>query len=87
MKIIEDFNMLEDGEPYETLRTWKERLFSLPWNPFKSTKTVVPKVPSKQCLVFRDTVITHPEMARILRNTNFHGVLDTNPIINFKKVS
>jgi len=79
--------MLEDGDPYIEKRTWKERLFSLPWNPFKRTKTVVPKVPSKRVLVFSNTVIVHPEMARILRNSNFHGGLDTNPTINFRNIS
>lgn len=87
MKIIEDFNMLEDGEPHEEKRSWKERLFSLPWNPLKSTKTVVPKVPSRQVLILGDTVIVHPNMACILRNSNFRAGLDTNPTINFRSIS
>lgn len=32
---VEDFNIIK--------RTWKERLFSLPWKPFMKTKTIPEK--------------------------------------------
>lgn len=60
-KIIADPNLLEDGDPVLVKRTWPERLFSWPWNPFRGLKTVTPKVPSGQ--VYRlgdDILIMHP---------------------------
>ncbi len=57
--IITDINLLEDGEPREVVRTWKERLFS--WNPWKRTKTVIPRIPSRQVYGLPDgTVVMHP---------------------------
>jgi hypothetical protein len=67
MQIIEDSNMLEDGIPYEVPRTWKERLFSLPWTPRKKTRTVIPKIPSKSVVVFNGSLVMHPETAKIYR--------------------
>lgn len=53
--------MVEDGKPYEVKRTWKERLFSSPWRPFKATKTVVPKVPKKDAVLMPDgSLVMHP---------------------------
>jgi len=49
----------------EVKRTWKERLFTLPWTPFKATK----KVPSKEALIFGyDTLIVHPSMLDKFKN-------------------
>ena len=44
-------------------RTWKERLFSRPWNPFRSTK-VVHKPAAFQC---GDTIIIHPALQQQVR--------------------
>ena len=45
-RIIEDPGLIIDGPAYEAPRTWVERFFTLPWSPWKSTKTVIPKIPS-----------------------------------------
>lgn len=67
-KIIENIHMVEDGEPYEKRRTWKERLFTLPWDPLRKTKIIVPKVPMKSFYKTWDgAIIMHPEMAKELR--------------------
>ena len=41
LRIIENPLMVEDGEPYEIRRTWRERLFSWPWRPLRATRMVV----------------------------------------------
>lgn len=63
IQIIEDKNMLE----YETVsRTWKERLFTLPWRPFLKVKTI--SKPSKDIYQVGNTFVCHPFMKReILR--------------------
>lgn len=67
-KIIESLAMVEDGEPYEECRTWKERLFTRPWKPFKKTRTIVPKVPMKSIFKTPDgMLIMHPSLAAQLR--------------------
>lgn len=67
-RIIESHAMLEDGEPYEVPRTWKERLTQMPWRPFCKTRTVVPKVPASYSyrLPSGDWVM-HPVMAERFR--------------------
>ena len=67
MKISECLSMVENGEPYQAKRTWKERLFSIPWQPFKSSITVVPKVPRKDAVNIRGVWFMHPQAARALR--------------------
>ena len=67
MRVIEDTNMVEYGEPYEVIRAWKERLFTRPWQPLKVTKIIVPKVPRKQIWRVNNTLIMHPEMANKLK--------------------
>jgi hypothetical protein len=55
------------GEPYEQVRTWKERLFSRPWNPFKKTNTIIPQIPDPNVyFIGDDKVVMHPEIARKL---------------------
>jgi len=60
IKIIEDINMVVPGEPYEKQRTFKERWFTLPWRPFKKTKTIVPMVPSKEIICWENNFVMHP---------------------------
>jgi len=68
LKIIEDPNMTEEGEPYEVARSWRERLFTRPWEPFRSTKMVVPQVPMSSFIQKGTTLIGHPELVRALMN-------------------
>lgn len=62
MKVIENRLMVEDGEPYEVARTWKERLFTWPWQPFKIVNIIIPKVPLKEVWRLGDnTLVMHPD--------------------------
>lgn len=66
--VIESTSMVEDGEPYSVARSWRERLFSLPFRPFDSCKLVTPKVPAKYSYRLPNgSWVMHPEMAKILR--------------------
>jgi len=71
MRIITSLDMVEEGTPYEVKRTWKERLFTLPWKPFYATKTVVPLIP-KQTATFlpNGTLVMHPEMYDKIQKEN-----------------
>ena len=60
LKIIEDLNMVVPGEPFEKKRTIKERLFSLPWRPFKRTKTITLMVPSREIIFWENHLVMHP---------------------------
>lgn len=72
-QIIEDKNLCE----YETvMRTWKERLFSLPWKPFTKYKTI-----SKPNLTIyylgNNALLMHPIMIQnyceVLRSIGEHS--------------
>ncbi len=68
MRVIANAALTEAGEPYEVRRSWKERLFSRPWTPLLSTRTVVPQVPLKGGYqIARDTLMMHPETIRQLK--------------------
>ncbi len=67
IKIIENSNMVVNGEPYEVRHTWHERLFTRPWKPFKTMRTVIPKIPKPEVLQFEDKWIMHPEIATKLK--------------------
>lgn len=45
-------------------RTWKERLFSWPWQPMKKTKVEVYHVPSREVIVDKvnHVIYAHPEV-------------------------
>jgi len=67
MRIVEDPHMLVPGEPETIDRTWGERLFSLPWRPWKATKVIIPMIPSKEVLRYQDYWIMHPVVAAQLK--------------------
>lgn len=72
IKIIESEYLTEPGDPIVVRRTWRERLYSRPWRPWKSTKTITPQVPRKIILEAvingRRSFIMHPVVARYLRD-------------------
>jgi hypothetical protein len=69
LRIIESVHLVQDGEPYEVRRSWRDRLFTRPWRPLVRTRTVVPKVPYRGALgINSHTVAMHPETARRLRD-------------------
>lgn len=55
---------LTERKHYFVKRTWKERLFSRPWKPFKKTNTLYYDAPRTDYLVYDDgrTIICHPVM-------------------------
>ena len=69
MKIIENHHLMVFGEPVQIKRGIKERLFSWPWNPFKSTKTFIPLVPSREVIYSGGFYIMHPNTKKQLINT------------------
>jgi hypothetical protein len=65
-----------DGKPYQEKRTWKERLFSSPWRPFRKTNTIVPQIPSRTTYVCKEnnTIIMHPIIWEEIKNSpKFEG--------------
>ena len=57
-------------ESRQVPRTWRERLFSRPWQPWVGAKTISVEVPSKQILnVGNSMLICHPEMLKAIRKT------------------
>jgi hypothetical protein len=75
VKIILTPHLEQDGEPVEIKRTWRERLFTRPWQPFKATRTHIPKVPYKGAMKINEhTVAMHPQVYReLVRETNARG--------------
>ncbi len=74
MKIVTSLHMVEAGEPYEEIRTWRERLFSTPWRPLQAMRTVVPVVPKREAIRLPDgALVMHPiileELKRHIQRT------------------
>src|SRR5574343_1370655 len=66
-KIIENPLMVYT-DVREVKRTWRERLFTLPWQPFRATRTEITTTPSKVCYQLPDgSLVTHPETAAELK--------------------
>lgn len=73
-RVIESVYLTEAGEPYQVPRSWKERLFSRPWQPLKRTRTVTPQVPMKGGVRFGNgTILMHPETVRHIREQSWGG--------------
>lgn len=74
-KVIEDASLVDCVEVAER-RSIFERLFSLPWKPFKKFKVIYRKTPKKGAYVFHNMrlVIMHPEVAKLLK-----GVVNERP--------
>lgn len=68
-KVIGNELMVVDGNPIYTVRTWKERLFTRPWHPFRRLNKTIPKVPSTQVIMTEDSMIMHPTLVEYLRNS------------------
>ncbi len=64
MRIFESVNCVElTGKMLsrEEIRSWKERLFSLPWKPWKATKTIYyPEAIPTMYRIGYDTIVGHP---------------------------
>jgi len=68
-QIIEDNNMVDLKNPqyHEQRRTWKERLFTLPWQPFKKTKIITTYPPLKDYYLIGNRLVGHPVAIRELK--------------------
>lgn len=57
---------------HEVKRSWKERLFTLPWRPFKKTRHYVSiretRLPDPQYYIMGRNIIAHPATMQRLRN-------------------
>lgn len=75
MKVIESTWLTEAGEPIAIRRTWRERLLSRPWTPWRATKMITPQIPSKQVIQLNsDTLVMHPAQ-RLAAELKERGVL------------
>ncbi|GAI08201.1 unnamed protein product [marine sediment metagenome] len=69
IKIISNPFLVEDGEPCEIKRDWRERLLSMPWKPWTATKTITPKIPMKKFLKLPNgTYMAHPQIVNEIKN-------------------
>ena len=67
MRIIESVYLEQDGEPYQVRRSWRARLLSWPWRPWRAAYTVVPKIPYQGAIQLdARTIVMHPHTARQL---------------------
>jgi len=74
-KIIEDDSMVITYDHYMALRTWKERLFERPWEPWRVFKVVANTKPDPTVLIHGDKLICHPQTAIVLREKLRSGAL------------
>lgn len=66
--LIRENIFLVDSDVREVKRTWRERLFTLPWQPFKATRTEITTTPSKVCYQMPDgSLVMHPATAAELK--------------------
>jgi hypothetical protein len=85
MRVIESVYLEEYGPPTLVRRTWRERLFSRPWRPWKATKVVRQKVPYSGGLKLDDhTIVMHPATYAKLRNLD---ALDKSPCPGEEKIA
>ncbi len=54
--------LTEAGDSVEVKRTWRQRLFSRPWQPWRRTFTMIPQVPMKSALLINGELMMHPQM-------------------------
>lgn len=68
-QIIEDERLTINGDPYKVDRTWKERLFTLPWRPLRSFRYQRDQIPSTQVIQNGNKLIMHPAIAKALHDS------------------
>lgn len=67
-RIIASPLMTMPGKPVQVPRSWRERLFSLPWRPLVAFRLVVPQVPRNDAIILANgTIVVHPVIAKRLR--------------------
>lgn len=65
-RVVTDPNMVVPGSYSVVHRSWRERLFSRPWQPFKRTRGVTHFIPDPNVIIRKDTMIMHPDILRRL---------------------
>ena len=61
VRFIHNRNLV-DAKTEEVPRTWKERLLSLPWRPWKKTKYVTTYVASRNVVFANGAYHAHPDL-------------------------
>ncbi len=58
--------IITESKEREVRRTWKERLFTLPWRPFKALRTETYQVPSRDVMVdkINRIIYAHPVVVK-----------------------
>ena len=69
-EIVVDINKIVYVRTDKILRTLKERLFSLPWKPFKKFTYTPIYEPDTTITIFRNKMVMHPIIAERLKNEN-----------------
>lgn len=59
--------LLTEQEEYTIRRTWKQRLLTRPWRPWRATIVRTRRVPSKQIYALNGAFFAHPETATRIR--------------------
>ncbi len=72
MRIIESYHMVIPDGTKSARRSWRERLLTRPWRPWKSHKTVTNYKPDPQLMPMPDmfgtpALVGHPETIRRLK--------------------
>ena len=70
LRIVENAILTEAGPNYLVNCTWRERLLSWPWRPWRKQRMATTRIPSKDVWVFESmgVMIMHPVVARALRD-------------------
>lgn len=80
MITIIESNLMVDVELKTFNRLWRERLFSWPWKPWKTTKTIQVTRPSEKIMWIGDKMICHPSIARRLKEALPLGTRQMYPL-------
>lgn len=60
MRVIVDSQLVEPDGTVDVRRTWRERLFSIPWRPLEATKPVQTFRPSREVIQVNGRLLMHP---------------------------
>lgn len=68
LRIIEDQNLTIDGPPVPFRLSWRQRLLSWPWRPWRATIMVPSKIPNPDgYIVGPNRIVMHPATAAALK--------------------
>lgn len=67
-RLIEDINLTVPGPDRVVRRTWRVRLFTLPWRPLAANRTEPTVLPDPSMYASGDMIIAHPETMRRIKD-------------------